>query len=113
MQTTPWDLVREELLAAPPDVKIDPANPLNLRQLVLRSRRKDLGPQPPRPVTSATTYVIADATTGHTSPTDPPLPFLKFNELTSAGKRVLVWISPTFLTAINNREDNLEDSAIF
>ena len=45
-----------ELLEAPPDFKIVLANPLNLRQLVLRSRRKDLNLRPsPRLATSATT----------------------------------------------------------
>ena len=46
---SPVDIVRIELLAAAVDVKMALPNPLNLRQQILRARRKDLGPQPPLP----------------------------------------------------------------
>ena len=64
----------KELLAAAVDVKMVLSNPLNLRQQILRARRKDLGPQPP-PATSARTYVIDDTTiywsAAPVTPTDP------------------------------------------
>ena len=74
-----------------------------MRQQILRARRKDLGPQPP-PATSARTYVIADTTTdAPVTPTDPPVLFLLFDDVSSTGKIILFWMSPTFLAAINNR----------
>ena len=93
----------KELLAAAVDVKMALPNPLNLRQQILRACRKDLGPQPP-PATSARAYVIADTSTGApVTPTDPPVLFLLFDDVSSTGKRILFWMSPTFLAAINNR----------
>jgi len=53
---------------------------------------------------SARTYVIADTSTGApVTPTDPPVLFLLYDDVSSTGKRILFWMSPTFLAAINNR----------
>ena len=94
---SPGDIVRVELLAAAVDVKMALPNPLNLRQRILRACRKDLGPQPP-PATSARAYVIADTSTGApVTPTDPPVLFLLFDDVSSTGKIILFWMSSTFL----------------
>ena len=88
---------RSHQSAAAVDVKMALPNPLNLRQQILRARRKDLGPQPP-PTTSARAYVIADTSTGApVTPTDPPVLFLLFDDVSSTGKRILFWMSSTFL----------------